>query len=55
MPFIHFIVFGEAKAEMADVDETKAWTEFKEALKRHNLKLMGHSDPLVHLREAALS
>jgi len=45
MPFTHFMVFGEAKAEMADVDPTKAWTEFKEAIKAHNLKLMGPFGP----------
>jgi hypothetical protein len=45
MPFTHYIVFGEAKAEMADVDPTKAWTEYKEALKKHNLKLLGPFGP----------
>lgn len=45
MAFTHYIVFGELKAEMADVDSSKAWGDFKEALKELNLKMMGPFGP----------
>ncbi|MCW4012663.1 MAG: hypothetical protein NWF07_06695 [Candidatus Bathyarchaeota archaeon] len=45
MPFTHYIIFGETKAEMADTDPSKAWKEFKEALKKNNLKMIGPFGP----------
>jgi hypothetical protein len=45
MPFTHYVIFGEAKAEMVDADPTKAWTEYKEALKKHNLNMLGPFGP----------
>ncbi len=45
MSFTHYLVFGELKAEMADVDQSKAWGDFKEAIKEHNLELMGPFGP----------
>jgi len=45
MSFTHYIVFGESKIEMTDVDSSKAWKDFKEALKDHNLGLMGPFGP----------
>ena len=40
MSFTHYIVFGESKVEMTDIDSSKTWKDFKEALKDHNLRLM---------------
>ena len=45
LPFTHFIVFGEAKTAMTNDEATKAWKEYKEALKKNNLKLMGPFGP----------
>ena len=45
MSFTHYIVFGEPKTEIADVEPSKAWGDFKEALKGYNLKLMGPFGP----------
>jgi hypothetical protein len=45
MSFTHYIVFGEPKTEMADIDPSKSWGDFKEAIKKHNLELMGPFGP----------
>ena len=55
MSFTHYIVFGEPKTEMSDVDSSKDWKDFKEALKEHNLKLMGPLDLLGSRKEAVSS
>ncbi len=45
MVFTHYLVFGEPKAEMADIDPSKVWGDFEEALKEFKLEMTGPFGP----------
>jgi len=45
MPFTHYVVYGHAKKQKTQEEAKKAWSEFEEALKDHNLKLKFWGSP----------
>ena len=43
--FTHYLIFGDTKAQRTLEENKKVWAEYRQALVKHNLKLMGPFGP----------